>query len=173
LISRSRSLTSVSHSHQRSINPSVQATSYVTIGTAGRYIRYTEKGRVRCCMAPDHLPDHCTKRNGPPTSRQCTPVTPFTRYNRWSNRLLGQLYNRLFNQLDGQPVGQPVASCKQTLNRLSNRLFNRFDKRLYRVNGGYNNFILLSRVSILRRRGLLLQTVKSGHCSVCRLVGLS
>jgi len=62
--------------------------------------------------------------------------TPFTRYNRLSNRL----YNRFDNRVDRtatvsciQPVW-PVECLYTRYNRLSNRLFdNRFDNRLYRV----------------------------------------
>jgi len=58
------------------------------------------------------------------TRRGCDGDTPFTWYNRLSNRLY-----KWFDKLVVQPVSQLAVSCKQTSNHLSNRLLNRFDNR--------------------------------------------
>ena len=59
--------------------------------------------------------------------------TPFTRYNRLSNRLYNRIDNRLY-RVNKHPTGcQPVECLYTRYNRLSNRFDNRFDNRLYRV----------------------------------------
>jgi len=62
-------------------------------------------------------------------ARLCRPISkaPFTRYNRFSNRLSNPFDNRLYRVCYIQPVVKPIVQLGLTTNR--------FDSRLYRVNG--------------------------------------
>jgi len=95
-----------------------------------------------------------------------TPNTPFTWYNRLSNR-----------QPFVQPVWQLAVSCKQTSNRLSNRLSNGFDNRGERTavrSTGCQTGLTSGLTTMLNKQPLFVKPVwqpcwMNSHCSVNRV----